>query len=202
MKKEKPLLIWPRGMKMSHATTLRREGRVPLETCWLRPTEQDNKWYLQATNAHIFSSVVVTVEHEVALRERVAAVEAIPLPPKAMRALEGDSISSIGIFEPDGSVTVDDVTYHPPPEWPTDPQDGFPAQPHALPSFESLADTDPKPYEVGLDTDLLAKLARSMGCKRVKLSFDKVNLKQVRVVPLGEGRDDAKGLLMPIRLNA
>lgn len=206
--KVKPTLIWPRGAKViGNVTTPRGDGRVVLETAWLRPMDQDGKWWLQATNSYVFLGLQVNVENERKLRERATAGDAIaiPIPPKAILALERSPAVAAAYFEEDGSVTVDDVTYRQPQSWPGGKgEDGFPEVPGQFPDMEKLEpeQKDGNVYEIGVDADLLLKLARSMGSKKVRLKFDTTkNLSPFWVEPLGVESENTKGFQMPIRLN-
>lgn len=201
--KLRPTLIWPTGLRLSNITVPKRDGRVALETAWLRPTEEDNKWTLQATNAYCFARVPVTIDNEAKLRERVVEDQAIPLPPKALAALEAGPVVGAAYFDDDGSVTVDDVTYHPPNYW-APAEDGLPATPGQFPDMAKLEPVQEKQsvFEIGFDADILIRLARAMGSKQVRVEFDTATtLRAFYVYPLGAGRDQAKGMLMPIRLN-
>lgn len=205
-KKAKPTLVWQKGLKVTgNVTTRRGDGRIVLETAWLRPMEEKGRWWLQATNSYTFVGVAMLVENDDALRERAAACDAIPIPPKALQALERGASFPAGMFEADGSVTVDDVTYHPPREWPDGKrEDGFPELPGKFPSMENLEPQQAKEkvYEIGIDAELLLKLARAMGSKKVRLKFDtQRQLGAFYVEPLGLESENTKGFQMPIRLS-
>lgn len=201
----KPTLVWPTGLRVSKITVPKSAGRVVLATAWLLPTEEDNKWTIQATNSFCFCRTPVLIENEAKLRKRVAAVDAIPLPPKALAALEAGAVIGCAYFEDDGSVTVDDVTYHPPEEWPEEKGDhGFMVNPGQFPAMEKLEPTQLKTaiYEIGFNAKILHNLARAMGTETVRCTFDtETTLRAFYVSPIGAGRDEAKGMLMPIRLN-
>ena len=56
-------------------------------------------------------------------------------------------------------------------------------------------------FEIGLDTRILANLAKSLGGNGVKLSFESDPMKSFHVTPLQTGGiEDVRGVMMPIRL--
>jgi hypothetical protein len=86
---------------------------------------------------------------------------------------------------------------------------------YTFPNVDHLFPDDLSDFEIGLDAEKLHKLAKAMGDMRVRIrfcnswaraegngAFGPSNMRPFVVCPLGASEDDARGILMPIRISS
>jgi hypothetical protein len=176
----------PRNAKPTRA--LGRDGTRPhLRDAYLKPGE-NGKATLYATDA--YKLVVLAVEATGDFDPQYIAADALKAAEKSGRFQVGEYIEPL-----DKNGNANGVLFRKP-EHTKGPAD-----------FEALFEKRAKPnreFTVGFNAEFLAQVAAAMGTDGVKVTFDADNpLSAILVEPLNAGvpGGEARGLIMPIRLN-
>ena len=202
MTQQRPEMHWLYRGKLSAVTG--PEDRPSLEAAWIRLDKKGN-WIIYATNSYVMVWLPVDIAYDTELRERAKARDAIFFPVKALLELEKRG-QKIAFFEKDGSVTIDDVTFHIPPYAVSirDEDDqkggGWPMQPKAIPAPAKITKAVKNRFEVGFNVDYLKAAAGALESPDVKVIFD-LDDPQHQVWVHGMRGNGGEAIIMPIKLN-